>query len=81
MDEVTNKLCQDVIRHTQNWINQLIQSNEGDSLQQFQTLKNLPAASVAKNTLPGTTDYRRRGRRGRRTGDREKSQMHTSRHI
>ena len=56
MDEVTNKLCQDVIRHTQNWINQLIQSNEGDSLQQFQTLKNLPAASVAKNTLPGTTD-------------------------
>jgi transposase len=47
MDGVSKELCQDVIRHTQDWMDEFIRSDAGGSLQQFQDLKTLKISSVA----------------------------------
>jgi hypothetical protein len=47
MDEVTVKLCQDEIRHTHDWMEEFMKSEDGGSLQQFGDLTTLKAADEA----------------------------------
>ena len=54
MDQVTKELCQDVIRHAQQWMDRFIQSEEGGSLQQFGSLASLTAASVGVHQAAAT---------------------------
>ena len=47
MDEVSKDLCQNVIHHTQKWMDKFIKSDSGGSLKQFQAWKTLKVSSVA----------------------------------